>query len=108
MEQPKNKFEGVTMSKWKILYNDGAIERKRTPNDEYTIEGTEEDLMESLQSMYIDCVDEYWNQNMTLEDWLNYYEEWADLGGSTALLMIRKDSNIIYQAVWCDEFENGE
>lgn len=85
---------------WYIEYNDGATQRRSTPNETKIIEGTWEDVLEELDYMCVDIPGEHddnFNVICSLEQFIDEYEDNADLGGSTVVLKITKNDKVVYK-----------
>lgn len=81
---------------WEVVYNRGAIERRRVPNDRETIEGTSDDLMEFLDGEYVEGCYNDDDEYATLDEWKKN-QEWADPSGSTIVLEIRCDGKLVFE-----------
>ena len=81
---------------WEVLYNRSAIERCSMPNSRKTIKGTCNDLMKFLDDQYVEGCYNDDGKYATLSEWKEN-QEWADPGGSTAVLEIRCDGKIVFE-----------
>lgn len=100
-----------TTDKWEIEYNNGAVQRCPMPNETKVVEGTWEDVLEELESMYVDIPGEYDdddNPMCSLEQFVNEYEDNADLSGSTVLLRVTKNGEVVFEISDYEDWKNSD
>lgn len=94
------------ISTYTIELNKGAVMRGNTPNETETIEGTEKDLMQFLDDNFVDCTLDDEDELVSLNYWLENYENEYDPSGSTVVLSILKDGKEIYKNADYDGYFN--
>lgn len=95
-----NESSDEGQDEWEIEYNEGATQRHPMPNDSTTVTGTWQDVVDAMDSLSVDLPggsDEDDCPNCSLEQFIDEYEDNADLGGSTAILKITKNGQVIYE-----------
>lgn len=93
---------------WEIEYNDGALQRTPVANKTITVEGSWEDVLEELEGLFVDIPGE-WDEDeehkiCSLDQFIDEYEEYADFSGSTVVLKIIKNDDVIYKISSYDDF----
>lgn len=84
-------------NRYQVIYNSGATQRRKMPNQTKTFTGTREDLMKFLDSIYVDCTLDDDDEVVSFEDWVKVYDDESDLGGSTAVIKITENGKTIYE-----------
>ena len=93
---------------WEIEYNDGAVQRTPVANETITVEGSWEDVLEELEGLFVDIPGE-WDEDeehkiCSLDQFVDEYEEYADFSGSTVVLKIIKNDDVIYEISGYDDY----
>ena len=92
---------------WEIEYNNGAVERQQMPNKTETINGDWKDVVKELDAMHVDLPYEYDEQDNTLplslEQFVSKYEDNMDVSGSTVVLKITKNGEVVFKL---SDYEN--
>lgn len=84
-------------NRYEVTYDDGAVQRMRTPIQTDVVTGNRNDLMEFLDSIYVE-VDSDDDDNLeSFESWIKHYEDDFDPSGSTVVLSIKENGNEIYR-----------
>ena len=99
-----------TGDKWEIEYNNGAVQRCPMPNKTKIIEGTWEEVLEELDSMYVEIPGEYDDDDniiCSLQQFIAEYEENADLSGSTVVLRITKNGKVVFEITNYKDWNDG-
>lgn len=93
----KNELTEDKENRYQVIYNSGATQRRKMPNQTKTFTGTRQDLMNFLDSIFVDCTQDDDDEVISFEDWVKVYDDESDLGGSTAVIKITENGKTIYE-----------
>lgn len=107
-----NNNEAESTYNWKIKYNNGAVQRCQQPNRTLTVQGTWKDVLEQLQDLYVDLPYEYYDEDediytCSLDEFVEDYADNADFSGSTVILTITRNNEVVFDLDdWDEDYDD--